>query len=140
MAYFDISVLVAFYCPEGLSEEAEKVILKDNEPMISMLSVVEFVSALSRKYRERTITAESAKSMWRLFDFHRTKGYYSVKNLEPDHYSSAASIIMQFKTPLRALDALHLAIADELSTRIITADVILAKSAEKLGIPHVLIR
>jgi hypothetical protein len=38
--------------------------------------------------------------------------------------------IIQIKTPLRALGALLLAIAAELSTPIVTADKILAKSAE----------
>jgi uncharacterized protein len=139
MAYFDTSVLVAFYCPERLSSGAEKAILKDSEPVLSILSVVEFASAISRKSREKTITIENVKSIWEQFNVHRSKGYYSIIALDSDHYASAASFIMQLKTPLRALDALHLALAAGLSTPIVTADKLLAKSAEKLNIPHILI-
>ena len=55
MSYFDTSVLVAFYCPEELSTKAEKAILKDSEPTLSILSIVEFASAIFRKSREKTI-------------------------------------------------------------------------------------
>jgi uncharacterized protein len=139
MSYFDTSVLVAFYCPERLSSDAEKAILKDSEPAISILSVVEFASAISRKSREKTITIENTKSIWEQFNVHRSKGYYSILPLDSNHYASAASFIMQLKTPLHTLDALHLAIAADLSLTIVTADKILAKSAEKLNIPHMLV-
>ncbi len=140
MSYFDTSVVVAYYCPEKLSKQAQEIIIKDREPVISALTVVEFASAISRKNREKTIASADAKSVWERFDFHRKNGYYSVKNLESDHFAAAASFIMQLKTPLRTLDALHLAIAKKSSVRIITADGMLAKSAEKLGVPHVLIQ
>jgi uncharacterized protein len=134
MSYLDTSIIVAYYCPEKLSDHVENIIIKDREPIISTLTVVEFASAISRKNREKTITAESAKSVWDRFSFHKSKGYFSIKTLESHHYTTAASFIMQLKTPLRTLDALHLAIAEEIKMPIITADKILAKSAEKLGI------
>jgi predicted nucleic acid-binding protein len=139
MSYFDASVIVAYYCPEKLSGQVEEMILKDHEPTLSTLTIVEFASAISRKNRERTISFENAKSIWEKFNFHRINGYYSMMSLEASHYHTAASFIMQLKTSLRALDALHLAITHESSERIITADKVLAKSAEKLGIPHLLI-
>ena len=54
MAYFDTTVIVAYYCPEKLSARAEKNILEDDEPTISNLTVVEVASTLSRKIREKT--------------------------------------------------------------------------------------
>jgi uncharacterized protein len=139
MLYLDTSVIVAYYCPEKLSRQIEETILKEYEPIISDLCVVEFASAISRKSREKTITIESAKSMWEQFNFHRTKGYYSIKSLEQSHYTMAAFFIMQLKTPLRTLDALHLAIAHESSARIVTADQVLSKAAERFGISNILI-
>jgi uncharacterized protein len=140
MAYLDTSVIVAYYCPEELSEKAESVILKTREPVISTLTAVEFASAISRKLREKGISPTDARSVWNRFDYHRTSGYYCIKSLEIDHYNTAASFIMQFKSPLRTLDALHLALAGDASGPIITADIVLARSAEKIGIRYELIR
>jgi predicted nucleic acid-binding protein len=42
--------------------------------------------------------------------------------------------IAEFNTPLRTLDALHLAIAAHNQAPLLTADVRLAESAKKLGI------
>jgi uncharacterized protein len=139
MVYFDTSIIVAYYCPEKLSSLVEEIILKENEPAISTLTAVEFASAISRKFREKAVTAENAERMWNQFNYHQIKGYYSILPLNADHYVLAASFILQQKTPLRTLDALHLAVAQEASARIATADRILAKSAEKFNIPHLLI-
>jgi uncharacterized protein len=139
MSYFDTSVVVAYYCPEIISERVERMILKDREPIISALTIVEFASALSRKSREKTLTRENAIRIWEQFTLHRLKDYYSIKTLEDRYYVTATSWIMQLKTSLRTLDALHLTVAWESGTTIITADKVLAKSAETFGVPHVLV-
>ena len=139
MAYLDSSIVVAYYCPEKLSEKIEKIILADPEPAISTLTAVEFASAISRKHREKNITNSDARIIWQRFTHHRTNGYYLVNSVEINHYTVAASLIMHLKTPLRALDALHLATAHELSMPIVTSDKILAQSAEKLGIIYILV-
>jgi predicted nucleic acid-binding protein len=133
MAYFDTTVLVAYYCPEELSEHAERLILNDDEPTISMLTVLEFVSALSRKTREKALSSVHAKTICKQFDHHRKNGYYVVKSIDAAHYLMAASFIQQFTTPLRTLDALHIAIAVDAALPILTADKQFARSAEKLG-------
>ncbi len=49
-------------------------------------------------------------------------------------YDIARNWIGNFETPLRTLDALHLAVAFTNKLDIVTADIALAKSAEILGI------
>jgi uncharacterized protein len=46
MVYIDTSVLVAYYCPEPLSEKAEKLLIRYLKPAISSLTEVGFFSAV----------------------------------------------------------------------------------------------
>ena len=139
MAYLDTSVVAAYYCPEEISDKAERYILGDNEPVISTLVSVELASALSRKIREKTMSEPDARKVWGQFNHHRLDGYYTEKPVEASHYNQATEWILQFKTTLRTLDALHLAVAYEASLPILTADHQLARTAEKLGIKYLLI-
>ena len=54
--YIDTSVLVAYFCPEPLSEKAEEFLIGHPQPGISALSEVELFSAVSRKVREGGIS------------------------------------------------------------------------------------
>jgi uncharacterized protein len=134
MAYLDTSILVAYYCPEPLSEAAEKVLRRVNQPSISALAEVEFVSALSRKMREKTLDREDARRILIEFESHLNQLLFKRIPLERDHYTLAYSWLSQFAIPLRTLDALHLAVASKNSLEIITADRGLAQSAAKLGL------
>ena len=58
MNYIDTSVLIAYYCPEPISETAEKLILSSKRPCISSLTEVELASALSRNVREKNLSPE----------------------------------------------------------------------------------
>ena len=54
--------------------------------------------------------------------------------MEPAHYQLAREWISRFQTPLRTLDALHLACASSNELCLVTADDGLAESAEALGL------
>lgn len=140
MAYLDTSIIVSYYCPEPLSEKADRVITQEHEPIISSLTSVEFVSALSRKIREKEIAIVDAGKIWDQFKLHRSQGYYIEKTLESDHYTLAAELIARFKTPLRTLDALHCSVASKSGVTLITSDIHLAHSCEKFDIPVTLVR
>jgi uncharacterized protein len=140
MAYFDTSVLLPYYCPEALSGKSEGLISGDDEPSISPLTGVEFASAISRKVREKTLRLPDAQKIWNLFETHRRLGYYIERPVEARHFDLAASFLTRFRTPLRTLDALHLAIAALLTARLVTADAVLAKSGTLLGIDVLLVK
>ena len=55
MFYIDTSVIVAYYCPETLSETVEQLIVKIKQPAISHLTEIELTSAISRKIREKNV-------------------------------------------------------------------------------------
>lgn len=140
MAYLDTSVLVAYYCPEALSEAAEKMILEDRQPAVSALTEVELVSALARKIRERELSRENANRVLTEFQSHLNQSLFKRIPLERHHYSVAFHWVAQFAVPLRTLDALHLAVAAQNNLELITADHRLVQAARKLGVRIRLLR
>jgi predicted nucleic acid-binding protein len=134
MIYVDTSVLVAYYCPEKISDQVEKILVETNNPAISQLTEVELTSALARKIRERALSQEDGKTILSLFRTHIGNKSYTYFPIQPKHFSTAMNWIAEFNTPLRTLDALHLAIAALNKTPLLTADIKFAESAKKLGI------
>ncbi len=134
MIYLDTSVLLAYYCAEELSEQAEAVVLLTSQPAISWLCRVEFASGLARKIREDQLRKPIAQRALSLFESHIQAELYQVLVLTDRHYEQATKWLRQFDTTLRTLDALHLAVAHESLATIITADSKLATVAGLLGI------
>ncbi len=60
--------------------------------------------------------------------------FYELAVVTSQHYQIAKHWMQRCDTPLRTLDALHLAIAAERSITLITADVGLARSAVTLNV------
>ncbi len=139
MVYIDTSVLVAYYCPEPLSDQVEAILLNTEEPAISQLTEVEFISALARKIREQMLTTGDGNRIYAVFQTHIHQNSYTHLRIEPRHYSIARDWISQFRSPLRTLDALHLAVASENSLSVLTADNGLANAAALLGIEATLV-
>ncbi len=134
MDYFDTSVLAAYYCPEPNSPAAEKIILHSKSPAISDLTELELASALSRKIREKSITREDGRKIIALFQSHVSQGLFQKIAVEQEHFQIARAWIAQFTTPLRTLDALHLAIAHTQKALFFTSDLLLVKAARHFGI------
>lgn len=139
MFYADTSIVVAYYCAEARSSEAEKLITSSDEVAVSMLTELEFHSALSRKVREKSLTSKDARRISSQFELHLNGGYFTLLQIEASHYAIAKNWISGFDTNLRTLDALHLAIALSRNIPIATSDKSLAKSAEALGVSVMLI-
>jgi len=133
MVYVDTSVLVAYYCPERLSEEAEKLLMKHPAPAISSLTEVEFFSAVSQKVRRKEINLRDASRITAKFLAHLDVDYYTYVPLEGHHYRLARDWIGMFKMELRTLDAVHLAVASSEGLTLITSDQGLFKSARALA-------
>jgi predicted nucleic acid-binding protein len=138
-AYIDTSVLVAYYCPERLSAAAEKVICGADAPAISPLTEVEFCSALAIKVRTRELDVKAAERLLFQFRLHLEERRYHIVPVEAKEYVLACEWIGRFSTPLRTVDALHLATAFSSSLRLVTADGNLARAARHFGVEHELI-
>lgn len=136
MSYIDTSILVAYYWPEKLSQAAQSAIRRAEIPTISALSEVEFISALALKRRTGEIAEVSARRILALFRQHCADHVYRLVPIEAREYAIASEWLATFRTSLRALDALHLAAAFSSGLVLITADKVLAESAEHLGIQY----
>lgn len=139
MVYIDTSILVAYYCPEKISDQAEKILVEASNPAISQLTDVELTSALARKIREKALSEENGKAVLDIFRTHIDEKSYTYLPIQPKHFSTAMDWIAEFNTSLRTLDALHLAIASKNKAPLLTADIKLAESAKKLGVDMTLI-
>ena len=134
MVYLDTSVLAAYYCPEAASVRAEREILRCDAPAISRLVEVELFSAVARKRRERELSEADATRIVTQFRLHVDDGCYAVIPVETEHYELARDWIGQFSTPLRTLDALHLALCFTLDAVLLTADEQLDQAAQRFGV------
>ena len=134
MPYVDTSILVAYYCPEPMSDRVEALLLKTERPAISDLTEVELVSAVSRKIREKHLTVQDGNKIVLLFQAHIDDKRFRRLPVESKHFKMVKNWIAQFNTPLRALDALHLSLASAAGLSLFTADAHLKSSADLLGI------
>jgi hypothetical protein len=134
LIYLDTSVLVAYYCPEALSQKAERVIRSQLRSAISDLTEVEMNSALSRKTRHGELSRNDAQQVVARFSGHIEGNFYTRIAIERAHYTLARDWLGRFTTSLRTLDALHLAVAALERRQLVTADRTVARSAEAFGV------
>ncbi len=136
MAYLDTSCLAAYYCPEPLSDVVERILRKLAAPVISPLVEVELHSALAIKVRMSELDLASANRIASEFQLHLEEELYRVVPVQAREFRLARDWISRFSTPLRTLDALHLATAFANGLQLITADRGLATAAKQLGVVH----
>jgi uncharacterized protein len=134
LIYLDTSVLAPFYWTEAISDAVEQLFEQHERLVISELSEVELISALSRRVRMGEIDRADASAIAARFQAALDAEFYQLVTVTPLHYQTAKQWMQQFDTPLRTLDALHLAIASGLSIPLVTADLGLGKSATSLNV------
>jgi predicted nucleic acid-binding protein len=132
--YLDTSVLVAYYCPEPLSRQVQELLVESVKPAISYLTEVELYSAVARKVRAREISGVDGNRILAKFSAHMDLNLFKILPTEYHHWRLARGWIGLFSTPLRTLDALHLAVASAEERELITADKSLWRSADMLGV------
>jgi len=114
--------------------------MRARQPAISALVEVEFASVLARKVRAREISVEDARAVLTQFHAHQAEGLYRIVALEGAHCVRARRWIETFRTPLRTLDALHLALVADSGSVLLTADIQFAQAARKLRVRRRLLR
>ena len=140
MFYVDTSLLVAYYCPEPMSEKAEIFLTSHSPLIISTLTELEMFSAVSRKVRGRDLNRPAARRILAKFLSHLDGHFFACLSVATHHLRLARDWIGQFNTSLRSLDAVHLAIASLEGLTMITADRDLAVSAKILSLDVTLIK
>ena len=139
MNYLDTSVLTAYYSHEARSKDVQRLLSRIKAPTISPLVEVEFYSAISRKVRTGDLDASAARGMFSQFQLHLSEPRFHIVPIQACEYGLAKQWIEDLSSPLRALDALHLAAAFANKLVLVTADKALANSAKHFGMKHKLI-
>jgi len=137
--YLDTCVLAAYYCPEPLSVAVGKALRHVTLPATSRLVACELSSALSQKVRSGELSRSSAGAVLAQFKKHLRDGHFRSVEIGPREYDLAEEWLNSFSTPLRALDALHLAVAASHGLALLTTDKALAVAAKSLGVQSKLI-
>ncbi len=108
-AYLDSSSFAKRFVEEEGSDTVESICSQASELGLSVICVPEVVSALNRRKRDRTLSAiQYREAKQRLLDDVRDA---IIVNLTPSVIGSAIRIIET--SPVRAMDALHVACALE---------------------------
>lgn len=134
MLYLDTSVLVAYYLPEALSGKIQKLLTRQSGAAISPLVETELLSALSRKVRTGELSESDARRVAALFDVHICDAVFEMVHIHPREYRLARDWLATFSTPLRPLDALHLAAAFSNDLELVTADEAMASAGKAFGV------
>lgn len=135
--YLDTSVLLKIFVREPDSEFYGKV--ADGQAICSsVLAYTEFSSALLAKERSGALTAAQRQQIWSAFNRNVVEDLIDLTPMSPAIFKRANRILERChpKVPLRSLDALHLASADQAQDwPLATGDQRMREAAELLGFP-----
>ena len=134
MIYVDTSLLLPIYIPEVNSEIANNAVQGATELVISDLTVAKFLVGLARKVKQGTLSLERADEVRAAFEQHMTEGFLQRVALVGSHSEAAGQLAFRSPMMLRALDAIHLAVAVGLEAKVGTLDGRLSDAARALGV------
>ena len=134
-AYIDTSALAKCYVREAASLRVLEWADAQETPVTAALTLVEFRCLLARRRRGGQIDSRLEQRALAEFDSHVRSGAWRIHPTPFADYASARDLIdMLPDVPLRALDALHLAVARSSgATQFATADKAQAEAATALG-------
>jgi predicted nucleic acid-binding protein len=126
--FIDTSALVKYYHLEDGTQAVTRLIEDHaSRHYISLLSLVETVSAFAMKFRMGQIDARDFEALRRRFYHDIAQGHFRVMPVTAARYQDASRLIERhFQIRLRTLDALQLAVALALSQRSMIAHVVCA--------------
>jgi predicted nucleic acid-binding protein len=110
--YCDASALAKLFAPEPGSDELNRLLVGRDDILVSDLGMTEVVSALARRAREGAIPVATAKLIHRRLLAIAAQGAFRRVELLPATHREAERLLLgSERAPLRAADALHLALA-----------------------------
>jgi len=134
--YLDASAVAKIYVSEPDSEALESALVGRRDLVVSDLSVTEVTSAIARRVRERQLSAAHAERVYRRIMRDVNAGEFHRTELTAAAHREAERLLMGVgrRVPLRAADALHLALAALAGSRVlITFDRLMTTAARALG-------
>jgi uncharacterized protein len=104
--------LLKLYLPEPGSDEFNEIVEGRDDVLVSDLAVTEIVSAAARRLRQGSLSREAARRLQHAILGRLDDGVYHRVELTRDVHRRAEHLLLTLQdTPLRAADALHLALA-----------------------------
>ena len=138
--YLDTSALLPYYRHEPASDAVETFQQSREQPVpVSRLVEVEFGSALARWVRMSELDDAQAMLIEHAYLDDLRAGRFDLIPLPPQAYLQARDWLHERAVPLRTLDALHLAACRHIEAQLVTCDQQLHRSAERLGVPSLLL-
>jgi len=133
--YLDASVLAALYFPEPDSAPLERALRGRRDLTVSDLAASELVAAFARRRRSGR-SADAAARFHAALLADLEAGIYRRAEIVPATHRAAERLLLSVRAPLRARDALHLALAMTAGVGcLLTFDASLAAGARALGLP-----
>ena len=131
--YLDASALVKLFVPEADSDALNHQLEGLSDVVLPDLAMTELASALSRRMREGVLASADARRVYAgAVRLHAT---LQSAELTPPVHRRAERLMLSQASPLRALDALHLATALVVGAEtIVTFDARLRAAAESQGL------
>ena len=108
--YLDTSALVKLFVAEPESDSLNQALVGAEDVLVSDLTLTEMASALGRRTREGAVTPLAARRLYQ----EAVKLAGSCRHVEltpPVHRRAERLLLASRSVPLRALDALHIALA-----------------------------
>ncbi len=132
--YLDASAVVKLFVPEADSDDLNEALVGAEDVILSDLALTETASALGRRAREGLLVLAESNRLYR----EAAKLAASCRRAEltpPVHRRAERLLLTSRENPLRALDALHIALAlDADAATLVTYDPRLQAAAVLQGL------
>lgn len=132
--YVDASIVVALIARQSASELVDRVLLDDNDLLISDFAIAESSSALARLGRVDRWAERLTASIFEELDIWASLVAKPMEITSTD-IADATAFVRLPGVALRAPDAIHLAAAQRVGATILTLDRGMARAADLLGVP-----
>ncbi len=135
--YIDTSCLGSYYLDEIHTQKVQSILLRDEFPIVSSLTDVEFHSMLNKKLRINQLTPEQQKKVIEKFNEHLRAGLFVMLPLTETVFHTARWVLSKTEQPLRTLDSLHLALSITNQLSLFSTDRLLLDAAGELKVDAV---
>ena len=133
MLYLDTAVVLTLFVREPMSESVGKWIASRRQPLaFSDWGLTECASALGIRLRRGELDADSAGRAFRAMTTFANESCELIA-CAGHHQKEAQGLLARFDLPLRAGDAVHLAISQHVQATLVTCDKQLMASAKAIG-------
>ena len=131
--YLDTSILVALFTKDPFTERADSFLEKHPSIVnVSDFAAAEFASAVARQVRAKEISSREARAAFSTFDAWISRAAQRSQ-ITPSDIIAAEVFLRRLDLPLRAPDAVHIAITQRIGAALATFDARMSASARTLG-------